>query len=78
MADGLDPQMALMFSFYEGVLRKGPGGEASTLKALAMLGGLPPTPRIVDFGCGAGAASLVLASPTRIPRQRSFTVSRSV
>jgi len=33
MADNPDPQMALMFSFYEGVLRKGPGSEASTLKA---------------------------------------------
>jgi len=65
MADDSDPQLALMFSFYEGVVRKGPGSEASTLKALSMLNGLPPTPRIVDFGCGAGAASLVLARATR-------------
>lgn len=57
--------MALMFSFYEGVPRKGPGSEASTLKALSMLHGLPPTPRIVDFGCGAGEASLVLARVTQ-------------
>ena len=65
MADHSDPQMALMFSFYEGVLRKGPGSEASTLKALSMLVGLPPNPRIVDFGCGAGDASLVLARVTQ-------------
>jgi SAM-dependent methyltransferase len=65
MAEELDPQMALMFSFYEGVVRKGPGSEASTLKALSMLNGLPPKPRIVDFGCGAGAASLVLARATQ-------------
>jgi ubiquinone/menaquinone biosynthesis C-methylase UbiE len=65
MADHSDPQMALMFSFYESVLRKGPGSEASTLKALSMLDGLPPTPRIVDFGCGAGVASLVLAKATQ-------------
>ena len=65
MADHSDPQLALMFSFYEGVLRKGPGSEASTLKALSMLVGLPPNPRIVDFGCGAGDASLVLARATR-------------
>ncbi len=64
MTDGPDPQMALMFSFFEGVLRKGPGSEASTLKALSMLDGMPPTPRIVDFGCGAGVASLVLARAT--------------
>lgn len=64
MADHSDPQMALMFSFFESVVRKGPGSEASTLKALKMLGDLPPTPRIVDFGCGAGVASLVLARAT--------------
>ncbi len=57
--------MALMFSFFEGVVRKGPGSEASTLKALSMLDGLPPQPRIVDFGCGAGVASLVLARATQ-------------
>jgi ubiquinone/menaquinone biosynthesis C-methylase UbiE len=65
MAEELDPQMALIFSFFESVVRKGPGSEASTLKALSMLNGLPPTPRIVDFGCGAGVASLVLAKATQ-------------
>ena len=65
MAEEIDPQMALMFSFFEGVVRKGPGSEASTLKALSMLDGLPPQPRIVDFGCGAGVASLVLARATQ-------------
>ena len=65
MTQDSDPQMALMFSFYEGVQRKGPGSEASTLKALSMLGGLPPKPRIVDFGCGSGVASLVLARATQ-------------
>jgi ubiquinone/menaquinone biosynthesis C-methylase UbiE len=65
MAEELDPQMALMFSFYESVMRKGPGSEESTVKALSMLGTLPPTPRIVDFGCGAGSASLVLARATQ-------------
>ena len=34
--------MALMFSFFESIVRKGPGSEASTLKALSMLDGLPP------------------------------------
>ena len=65
MTEERDPQMALMFAFYEGVVRKGPGSEASTLKALSMLDGLPPKPRIVDFGCGAGVASLVLARATQ-------------
>jgi cyclopropane fatty-acyl-phospholipid synthase-like methyltransferase len=65
MTEMIDPQMALLFSFFEGVMRKGPGSEASTLKAFSMLEGLPPNPRIVDFGCGAGAASLVLARAMR-------------
>jgi ubiquinone/menaquinone biosynthesis C-methylase UbiE len=65
MAEENDPQMALMFSFFEDVVRKGPGSEESTLKALSMLDGLPPQPRIVDFGCGAGLASLVLARATQ-------------
>ena len=62
MTDGPDPQMALMFSFFEGVFRKGPGSKESTLKALSMLDDLPPNPRIIDFGCGSGTASLVLAN----------------
>ena len=57
-------QLVLMFSFYEGLKQKGPGSEASTLKALAMLGELRPKPSIVDFGCGAGAASITLAKAT--------------
>jgi ubiquinone/menaquinone biosynthesis C-methylase UbiE len=65
MAEGPDSQLALMFSFYERVERKGPGSEESTRKALAMIGELPPNPRIVDFGCGAGEASLVLARVTQ-------------
>ncbi len=50
-----------MFSFFEGVFQKGPGSKESTIKALSLLSDLPPHPRIVDFGCGSGAASIVLA-----------------
>lgn len=53
--------MELLFSFYERVQRKGPGSEASTRRALALLPGLPPGPRVVEFGCGSGAATLTLA-----------------
>jgi SAM-dependent methyltransferase len=59
-----DTQMALVFSFYEGVERKGPGSEESTLKALNLLDGLPINPRIVEFGCGAGVATIALARST--------------
>lgn len=61
MADGTDPQMELMFSFFERLHRKAPGSERSTRRALSLLGRLPPDAEIVDFGCGSGAASLVLA-----------------
>lgn len=64
MVAEFDVESTLFFSFYEGLRRKGPGSEASTRQALAMLEGLPPSPRIVDFGCGAGAAALVLAKAT--------------
>lgn len=50
-----------IFLFYEQIVRKAPGSEASTLKALSMLTELPPNPRILDLGCGSGVASLVLA-----------------
>ncbi|MCA9224281.1 MAG: methyltransferase domain-containing protein, partial [Planctomycetales bacterium] len=53
--------MSLMFSFYQGLYRKGPGSESSTRQALKSLGDLPSAARVVDFGCGAGAASMVLA-----------------
>lgn len=59
--DEPDAQLALMFSFYEGLERKGPGSLEATSKALSMLDGLPESPQIVEFGCGAGAASIVLA-----------------
>ncbi len=65
MTEEFDAASTLFFSFYEGLRRKGPGSEPSTRQALAMLDGLPPSPRIVDFGCGAGAAALVLAKATR-------------
>ena len=56
-----EPDLALIYSFYEAVQRKGPGSAESTLRALSMLGELPPKPRIIDFGCGSGLASLELA-----------------
>lgn len=34
------------------------------MRALRMLRGLPDAPRVVDFGCGSGASTLVLAAAT--------------
>ena len=64
VAEDRDPQLELMFSFYERVQRKAPGSEASTRKALSMLRKAPAAADIVEFGCGAGVATLVLAEAT--------------
>ncbi|MCA9018917.1 MAG: class I SAM-dependent methyltransferase [Planctomycetaceae bacterium] len=61
MKDQAEPSMEMIFSFFEGVERKGPGGEASTLKALSILKDLPMKPQILEFGCGTGVASIPLA-----------------
>ncbi|MEZ5365416.1 MAG: methyltransferase domain-containing protein [Bryobacterales bacterium] len=53
-----------LFRLFAGLPRKGPGSEASTLRALRALSDLPPKPRILDLGCGAGAAAIVLARET--------------
>ena len=57
--------MEFMFSFYRRVHRKARGSEASTRQALSRLDGIPPEPRVVEFGCGSGAAALVLAETPR-------------
>lgn len=44
-----------------GLRRKGPGGDAHTLRALSPCTGLPPDPVTVDLGCGSGSATLLLA-----------------
>jgi SAM-dependent methyltransferase len=61
MTEPTGSQMAMMYSFFEGIFRKGPGSKESTLKAVSLLVDLPRNPRIVDFACGSGVASLVLA-----------------
>ena len=48
----------------EGLPRQGPGSTESTLRALAMVLGLPPRPRVLDIGCGPGAQTIELARAT--------------
>ncbi len=55
---------ALFFEIHSGLPREAPGSESSTLRALKMLAELPPSPKILDIGCGPGAQSLVLARAT--------------
>jgi SAM-dependent methyltransferase len=52
---------AAFFRLFEGLPRQGPGSDACTREALSRLPPLPPAPRVVDLGCGAGRQTLVLA-----------------
>lgn len=52
----------ILFEVFEELPRQGPGDLACTQRALELCGGLPPSPRVADLGCGAGAQTLHLAS----------------
>ncbi len=61
---GQDATTALFFELFDGLPRQGPGDPASTLRALALLPTLGPGARLLDVGCGTGAATLTLARHT--------------
>ncbi len=54
----------IFFELHKDLPREGPGDEASTLKAFAMMEGLPSNPRILDVGCGPGMQTIDLARHT--------------
>lgn len=53
--------MDIFFEIHHDLPREGPGDEASTRAAYALLHGLPDRPRILDIGCGPGMQTLTLA-----------------
>jgi serine/threonine-protein kinase HipA len=53
------------FALYRDLPQLGPGSDACTREALKRLSGLPPSPRVVDLGCGVGRQTLVLADALR-------------
>lgn len=53
------------FELHAGLARQGPGADAHTRRAFALVGDLPPAPVIVDVGCGPGMQTLELARLTR-------------
>lgn len=54
----------VFWQLHGGLAKQGPGSEASTLRALALAGALPPQPRVLELGCGTGRATLTLARAT--------------
>jgi Methylase involved in ubiquinone/menaquinone biosynthesis len=59
-----DFDMKLIFDFFSGMKRQGPGGDEETKLALSFINGLSKSSKIVDIGCGTGAQTLVLAQNT--------------
>lgn len=57
----------LFLEVFEALPRQGPGGREHTARALALCRGLPPSPRVLDLGCGVGAQTLHLAELTPGP-----------
>ena len=55
------PSGDLFRELTEGLSRQGPGSSEATLRALRMVDGLSPRPRILDVGCGPGAQTIDLA-----------------
>lgn len=56
--------MQVFFEVYETLPRQGPGNRACAARALALCHNLPPSPSIIDLGCGVGGQTLQLAELT--------------
>lgn len=61
-SSGTDAVIDALFALHDGLPRQGPGSDTTTRRLLAAAGPLPARPRILDAGCGPGAAALLLAA----------------
>src|SRR5512137_656401 len=61
-----DRAFQFFLRFHHGLERKGPGTAEATTRAFRRIEGLlPPSPALLDLGCGSGAQTLTLATLTR-------------
>lgn len=56
--------MEIFFEVFEALPRQGPGNLASAVRALELCRDLPPSPAVIDLGCGGGGQTLHLAELT--------------
>lgn len=56
--------MGLFLELTQRLPRQAPGSSEATLRALSLVRGLSPQPRILDVGCGPGAQTIELARAT--------------
>lgn len=54
----------VFFEVYEALPRQGPGNRACAERALGLCRDLPPSPAVLDLGCGVGGQTLHLAELT--------------
>jgi SAM-dependent methyltransferase len=54
----------IFFELYESLPRQGPGNHDCAARALALCRDLPPTPAVLDLGCGVGGQTLHLTDLT--------------
>ena len=57
----------IFFKVHDGLPREAPGDEASTVRALRMMNGLPPVPEILHIACGPGGQTVALARHSDAP-----------
>ena len=61
MSDSSPRFWPIFFELYELLPRQGPGNRDCAARALALCRDLPPTPAVLDLGCGVGGQTLHLA-----------------
>jgi SAM-dependent methyltransferase len=64
MSEPVSRTWEIFFEVYEALPRQGPGSRACAARALGICRELPPSPTVLDLGCGVGGQTLYLAELT--------------